>query len=117
MKIPIVYDPNNELTEVQLDELAEYDFDIFLNYLDQKVEHLKKFTRPLGTYETKHYAALTKGDALTTEELKKAKDIGKFGDEFRLEKIAEAASKLGDDPKYRDEGIKNLKTNRSQWFD
>jgi hypothetical protein len=25
--------------------------------------------------------------------------------------------KLGGDPKYKDEGIKNFKTHRSQWFD
>jgi len=24
---------------------------------------------------------------------------------------------LGNDPKYRDPGIKNIKTNRRQWFD
>lgn len=113
----IKYDPQNELTESQLDELGREDFDAFLDYLDQKANHLKQFTRPLGTYQTKHYAALTKGEALTTEELKKAKEIGKEGDEEKARKIAEAASKLGNDPKYRDPGVKNIKTHRSQWFD
>jgi hypothetical protein len=49
--------------------------------------------------------------------LKRAKEIGKEGDDEIARRIAEAAEKLGDDPKYRDEGIKNLKTNRRQWFD
>jgi hypothetical protein len=32
-------------------------------------------------------------------------------------KIAEAVSNLGGDPKLKDPGIKNIKTNRNQWFD
>jgi hypothetical protein len=57
------------------------------------------------------------GGELTDAELKRAKEIGKEGDDEIARRIAEAAEKLGDDPKYRDEGIKNLKTNRRQWFD
>lgn len=110
----IKYDPNNELTEAEVEKLP---FEDCLDYLDQKAAYLKNFTRPLGTYQTKHFAAFTKGSALTTEELKKVKKIGKEGDEEKAKKIAEAAAKLGDDPKYRDPGIKNLKTHRSQWFD
>ena len=111
------FDPQNELTEKQLDELANQNFDEFLDYLDQKAAYLKQFTRPLGSYETKHFAAWTKGGELTTEELKKAKEIGKAGDEARMENIAKASEKLGGDPKYKDSGIKNVKTHRSQWFD
>jgi hypothetical protein len=110
----ITYNPNNELTEEQLKELSEDDF---FSYLDQKAAHLKQFTRPLGSYETKHFAAWTKGDSLTTEELKKAKEIGKEGDAAYNESIRIAAEKLGGDPKFRDAGIKNIKTNRTQWFD
>lgn len=110
----ITYNPNNELTDAQLKELSEDDF---FSYLDQKAAHLKQFTRPLGSYETKHFAAWTKGDSLTTEELKKAKEIGKIGDEEKARKIAEAAARKGGDPKFKDEGIKNIKTNRTQWFD
>jgi hypothetical protein len=36
---------------------------------------------------------------------------------MRANSIKEAAKELGDDPKFKDEGIKNIKTNRSQWFD
>lgn len=111
------FDPQNELTEAQLNELGEKDFDAFLLYLDDKAAYLKQFTRPLGTYQTKNFAALTKGSELTDDELKRAKEIGKQGDDYRAEKIAEAASKIGVDPKYTDEGIKNIKTNRKQWFD
>ncbi len=110
----ITYNPNNELTDAQLKELSEDDF---FSYLDQKAAHLKQFTRPLGSYETKHFAAWTKGDNLTTEELKKAKEIGKIGDEEKARKIAEAAARKGGDPKFKDAGIKNVKTNRRQWFD
>lgn len=112
----IKYDPQNELTQEEVEKLP---FEDCLDYLDQKSTYLKQFTRPLGTYQTKHYAALAKGDALTTKELKKAKDIGKLGDDERARNIANATSKLGlgDDPKYRDPGIKNIKTNRRQWFD
>ena len=110
----IIYNPNNELSEEQLKELSEDDF---FSYLDQKAAHLKQFTRPLGSYETKHFAAWTKGDSLTTEELKKAKEIGKEGDMVYNESIRTAAEKLGGDPKFKDKGIKNIKTNRTQWFD
>lgn len=110
----MIYDPNNELNEDELKNLSEDDF---LTYLDEKAAYLKKFTRPLGTYQTKHFAAWTKGSSLTSEELKKAKELGKIGDEERAKNISEAASKLGDDPKYKDSGIKNIKTHRSQWFD
>jgi hypothetical protein len=110
----IKYDPQNELTEAEVEKLS---FEDCLDYLDQKAAYLKNFTRPLGTYQTKHFAAFTKGEALTTEELKKVKEIGKMGDEERAKNIAKAASKFGDDPKYRDPGIKNIKTHRSQWFD
>jgi hypothetical protein len=110
----MIYDPKNELTDVELSALNEKEF---FEYLDSKAKHLKQFTRPLGSYETKHFAAWTKGDSLTTEELKKAKEIGKEGDVVYNESIKTAAEKLGGDPKFKDEGIKNIKTNRTQWFD
>ena len=39
------YDPNNPLSEEDLDKLGEQDFDSFLEYLDGKTEYLKKFTK------------------------------------------------------------------------
>jgi len=108
------YNPDNELTDEQMAKLSEADF---FEYLDSKAAYLKQFTRPLGSYETKHFAAWTKGDGLTTEELKRAKEIGKIGDEARMENISKAADKIGGDPKLKDPGIKNIKTNRTQWFD
>ncbi len=108
------YDPNKELTEEQLKELSENDF---FEYLDSKAAYLKQFTQPLGQYHTKQFASLTKGGELTTKELKRAKEIGRVGDDMRANSIREAAKELGDDPKYRDPGIKNFKTHRSQWFD
>jgi len=108
----MIYDPNNELTEEEMTQLSE---DEFFEYLDTQAEYLKTKTRPLGQYHTKMYAALTKGDKLTTKELKTAKEIGQLGDNEVNEKIAEATSKLGGDPKYDD--VTNVKTNRTQWFD
>jgi hypothetical protein len=110
----MIYDPNNELTDEQLAVLDEKEF---FEYLDSKAKHLKQFTRPLGSYETKHFAAWTKGEALTSEELKKAKDMGAKGDMAYNESIRTATEKLGGDPKFKDAGIKNVKTNRTQWFD
>jgi len=95
-------------------ELSEADF---FEYLDTKAAYLKQFSAPIGQYHAKQFASLTKGAELTTKELKKAKELGKIGDDERARKIAEAASKLGNDPKFKDAGIKNIKTNRTQWFD
>jgi hypothetical protein len=108
------YDPNTPLTDAEVTALPENEF---FEYIDTKAAYLKQFTQPLGQYHTKHYAAITKGDELTTEELIRAKEIGKEGDIIRATKIAEAASSLGGDPKLKDPGIKNIKTKRTQWFD
>lgn len=108
------YNPNQELTDEQLKELSEDDF---FDYIDGKAAHLKQFTQPLGQYHTKRFASITKGGELTSDELKKAKEFGKVGDDIRANAIAEAAKDLGEDPKFKDPGIKNLKTHRSQWFE
>ena len=108
------YNPNEELTDEQMKELSENDF---FEYLDTKAAYLKQFTQPLGQYHTKHFASLTKGGELTTTELKRAKEIGREGDDMRARAIASASKELGDDPKFRDAGIKNIKTKRTQWFD
>jgi hypothetical protein len=108
------YDPQNPLTDSEVTSLSE---DAFFEYIDSKSAYLKQFTRPLGSYQTKHFAAWTKGDSLTTEELKNAKEIGKEGDYAYNEAIRNASDKLGGDPKLKDPGIKNIKTNRNQWFD
>ncbi len=110
----MIYNPNNELTDEQMKQLSEADF---FEYLDTKAAYLKQFTTPIGQYHAKQFASLTKGEALTTEELKRAKELGKIGDDEKARKIAEAASRKGGDPLYRDPKIKNVKTNRRQWFD
>jgi len=43
--------------------------------------------------------------------------LGKIGDDEKARRIAEAAARKGGDPKFKDAGIKNVKTNRTQWFD
>jgi hypothetical protein len=113
----MIYDPKNELTDAELSKLDEKEF---FEYLDSKANHLKQFTRPLEGYHTKRFAgigAAIEGRELTNDELEAAKKIGKDNFNARMEREAEAARKLGGDPKYRDEGIKNFKTHRSQWFD
>jgi hypothetical protein len=110
----MIYNPNNELSDEQMKELSEADF---FEYLDTKAAYLKQFTAPIGQYHAKQFAALTKGEALTTEELKRAKELGKVGDAEKAKRISEAAARKGGDPKFRDSGIKNIKTNRTQWFD
>lgn len=117
----VEFDPNNELSDEELDRIAEEDFDVFLDYLDQKAAYLKQFTKPLSSYHTKRFASITaatQGKQLTDEELKKAGEIGKKNEQIAFEKIKERFDEMEkDNPKYKDEGIKNIKTNRKQWFD
>ena len=103
------YDPKNELTEMELDELGKVNFDAFLTYLDEKAAHLKQFTAPIGQYHAKQFASMTKGGELTTKEL------GRVGDDERARKIAETAKVMT--KKTPDLYVKSHKTNRSQWFD
>ncbi len=105
-----------ELTDEELKALSD---DELFAYLDAKAAHIRATNtiKPLGSYHTKQFAAITKGSALTTDELKKAKEIGRIGDDEYSNSIREAAEKLGGDPKLRDPGIKNIKTRRDQWFE
>ena len=116
------FDPNNELSDKELDALAEKDFDEFLDYLDQKTAYLKQFTKPLDAYHLKRFAAQSKyeneGEALTTEELKKLQKLGeeneaKSFDEEKHEEWMEKRNQMLKDTF----GVKNIKTNRRQWFD
>jgi hypothetical protein len=108
------YDSNNPLTEEQINSLND---DELFEYLDSRVEYLKKYSRPLDTYHTKQFLAASKGGQISEDELKRAKEIGSIGDELKMETISETMEKLGGDPKLRDSQIKNIKTNRSQWFE
>ena len=109
------YDPNNELTDEQMNKLSEDDF---FEYLDSKAEYLKQFTKPLGEYHTKRYAAVSaahQGKQLTEEEFQKAKKIGKEGDMITQQRIIDKMVEKGlSEP---DKHVKNVKTHRSQWFD
>lgn len=112
------YDPNNELTEDQLHELSAKDFDEFLDYLDQKAEHLKQFTKPLGEYHTKRYASMAaslQGRCMTKAEFDAAKKIGKEGDIINQQRIIDKMEEK--DMSVPDKYVKNTKTHRSQWFD
>ena len=93
------YDPKNELTEKELDELGKVNFDAFLAYL----------------YHAKQFASMTKGGELTTKELKRAKELGRVGDDERARKIAETTKVMT--TKTPDLYVKSHKTNRKQWFD
>jgi thiaminase len=109
------YDPNNELTDEQMESLSE---DEFFEYLDTKAEYLKQFTKPLGEYHSKRYAAVTaahQGRSLTEKEFQSAKKIGKEGDVINQQRIIEKMEEK--DMKVPDKYVKNVKTHRSQWFD
>ncbi len=75
----------------------------------------------MSSYHTKRYASIsaaTQGKEITDEELKRAGEIGKKNENEAFERIKERFDEMEkDNPKYKDEGIKNIKTNRSQWFD
>lgn len=107
------YDPNNPLTESEINSM---DDDTLFVYLDSRAEYLKKYSRPLDTYHTKQFLAVSNGGKITDEELKNAKKIGKVGDDIKTKNIIKTMEKLGGDPKIKDTEIK-IKTNRSQWFD
>ena len=117
----VKFDPNDELTEKELELLGESNFDDFLDYLDQKAKHLKQFTKPLSSYHTKRYASMsaqTDGKEFTTEEMQLAAEIGKKNEVIAAAKVVEKLKEFDKkNPKYKDEGIKNIKTHRSQWFD
>jgi DNA-directed RNA polymerase alpha subunit len=117
----MIFDSENPLSDLELEKLGDENFDKFLDYLDQQAEHLKQFSKPLSSYHTKRYASISaasQGKELTKEELKKAGEVGKKNEDAAFQKIKERFEEMEkDNPKYSDEGIKNIKTNRSQWFD
>ena len=80
----LIYDPNNPLSDEELDKIAEEDFDKFLEYLDSKTAYLKQFSKPLSAYHLKRFASQAKMDAgegaLTTEEIKKLQKQGEEND-------------------------------------
>lgn len=49
----MIYDPENELTEQELEILGEYDFEELLNYLDQKSNYFATKIRQLTKAEKK----------------------------------------------------------------
>ena len=114
------YDPNNPLSEEELDKLGEQDFDSFLEYLDGKTEYLKKFTNPLSSYHTKRFASLNaafQGKTATDEELKIAENLGKQNEQKVIDKMMDKEWKEKKEKVLKNTGVKNVKTNRSQWFD
>ena len=116
----VKFDPNNPLSDVELEILGEENFDDFLDYLDQKAEHLKQFTKPLSSYHTKRYASLTsaqQGKTITDEELKKANEIGRKNELEAIDKIKNKEWKDKEHEILKKTGVKNVKTDRSQWFD
>jgi len=107
------YNPETPLTEEEINRLS--DDDVF-EYLDSKSTYLKQFSKPLDTYHTKQFLAGTKGGEVTKDELKRAKEIGRVGDDAKFDELIDTENKLGGNPKFKDDTIK-LKTHRSQWFD
>jgi len=114
------YDPNNPLSDKELDKIAEKDFDMFLEYLDSKTAYLKQFSKPLSSYHTKRFTALSlaqQGKPITDKELKTAEKIGKANEEKVIDKIVNKEWKQKEHEILKKNGVKNVKTDRSQWFD
>ena len=81
------YDPDNPLTDKQLDEIAAYDFDKFLEYLDSKTEYLKTKTRPLNTHELKKINfldAASRGEEISDKRWDEIKKLGKENETINL---------------------------------
>ena len=119
----LIYDPNNPLSDEELDKIAKEDFDKFLEYLDSKTAYLKQFSKPLSAYHLKdsHLKLrwmLVKGK-LTTEEIKKLQKQGEENDakSFDEEKHKEWIEKKHHMLKSGSLGVKNIKNFMSQWFD
>lgn len=78
------YDPNNPISDEELDKIAKEDFDKFLEYLDSKSAYLKTKTRPLNSHELKKMAMLDakiKGKDVSNEEWESIKEMGKQNEE------------------------------------
>ena len=116
---PYKYDPNNPLSDKELDDLGKVDFEGFLEYLDSKTEYLKQFSKPLSSHHTKNFASLSlkqQGKEITDEELKKAEKIGRDNENKVRDKFVNKEWKQKEREVLK-KRVKNVKTDRSQWFD
>lgn len=85
----MIYDPNNPLTDEQLEQLGKEDFDSFLEYLDGQSAELLKKARPLNSYELKRMASITAAEQnkqLSEDEFQKIKKLGKENESQILNK-------------------------------
>jgi len=119
----VEFDPNNPLSDEELDTLGKENFDDFLDYLDQKAEYLKQFTKPLDPYHLKRFAEQnkkeTEGESLTTDEIKKLQKLGEENTRMSDEELEEHEKWMEKRNQMLKDtfGVKNFKTHRSQWFD
>ena len=116
----MIYDPKNPLTEEELDKLGNEDFDSFLDYLDQKANYLKKFTKPLDTYHLKKFASLDatdKGEMLNDDDIARLNKLGRKNEEIGFDKEIHQDWIKKKNEVLKNTGVKNVKTHRSQWFD
>ena len=115
----VEYDPQNPLSDEELDKMAEKDFDMFLEYLDSKTAYLKKFAKPLSSYHTKRFAAMAakeSGRDFSKKDYDSAAEIGKENEKKAAEKIEKNWKKESEEI-LKKNGVKNVKTRRDQWFD
>jgi hypothetical protein len=54
----VKFDPNNPLSDIELDKLGKEDFDAFLEYLDQKSAHLLKNSKKVSEMKKKSHEIL-----------------------------------------------------------
>lgn len=116
----MLYNPNNPLSQEELDKLGNEDFDAFLEYLDQKSEYLKKFTKPLDSFHLKKFASMDasdKGNALNDDDIKKLNKLGRKNEEVSFDKENHKDWISKKNNILKNSGVKNLKTHRSQWYE
>ena len=104
------YNHKTPLTEEQAMMLS--DSELF-EYLDSKAKYLSKFSQPLDEHHTKNFIAMSKSSgSLTDDDMKLAKRIGRKGDDYRADKISEAAKS-----KKKIDLNAKIKRNRREWID
>ena len=109
------YDPINPLSSQELNSLPESEF---FEYLDSKAAYLKTQSKPITEYHSKRFASLSskiEGRELTDDDYQMAVNVGKTNRENWLgDKHDDMISKKHQ--MLKRVGVKNIKTNRKQFF-
>lgn len=105
----------DKLTDEELNNLSD---DELFELLDSRSKELNEYTRPIGSYEAKRYTAISSiisDGEMDVEKVRKSEEIGCENDKAVKDKITEFM--LENDLEEPNKYVKNIKTNRYQWFD